>query len=125
MPRVAAVLFRKNVYCIFRYWKTYRMHSSYVFVPTAPLSAALSNRFGERKVVAFGGLLVFLGLIISVFATSHYYLYASLGVVAGKIVMRVYKYTTSRFLLSSSLLPVCRHLNVSNCEKRSVKLGQL
>uniref|UniRef100_H2Z7X0 Major facilitator superfamily (MFS) profile domain-containing protein n=1 Tax=Ciona savignyi TaxID=51511 RepID=H2Z7X0_CIOSA len=49
----------------------------------APLSAALSNRFGEQKVVACGGLLVVIGLIMSVFATSPYYLYGSLGCVTG------------------------------------------
>jgi len=49
----------------------------------APLSAALSNRFGERRVVGVGGLLVFTGMLLSSFATSPYYLYVSLGGVAG------------------------------------------
>nr|XP_009860312.1 monocarboxylate transporter 5-like [Ciona intestinalis] len=49
----------------------------------APLSAALSNKYGERKVVALGGVLVVIGLIMSVYATSPYYLYGSLGCVTG------------------------------------------
>lgn len=49
----------------------------------APLSAALSNRFGERKVVGVGGIMVFVGMLISVFATTPYYLYVSLGCIAG------------------------------------------
>lgn len=49
----------------------------------APFAAALSNRFGEQKVVAAGGLLVVVGLIISRFAQSPYYLYASLGCISG------------------------------------------
>nr|CAB3266118.1 monocarboxylate transporter 5-like [Phallusia mammillata] len=49
----------------------------------APLAAALSNKYGERKVVAWGATLVTIGLIISMFATSPYYLYVSLGCVSG------------------------------------------
>lgn len=49
----------------------------------APLSAALSNRFGERKVVCVGAILVVLGLILSNFATSPYFLYFSLGGITG------------------------------------------
>lgn len=51
---------------------------------SAPLSAALSNRFGERRVVAAGAVLVVLGLIISNFATSPYFLYVSLGCITGE-----------------------------------------
>ncbi|XP_039253946.2 monocarboxylate transporter 5-like isoform X1 [Styela clava] len=49
----------------------------------APLSAALSNRFEERRVVAVGAVFVVIGLIISQFAQSPYFLYASLGCVTG------------------------------------------
>ncbi|XP_070559163.1 monocarboxylate transporter 12-like [Ptychodera flava] len=48
-----------------------------------PLSSALSNKYGARKVVAFGALLGTIGMILSSNATSVSFLYVSYGLVTG------------------------------------------
>lgn len=80
LPLAKRIFVRAHIVVIFT-----PSFSKYLFsmLCLAPVSAALSNRFGERKIVALGGVLTTLGLIISYFATSPYYLYASMGCIAG------------------------------------------
>lgn len=49
-----------------------------------PLAAALSNRFGTRKVAFVGGLLYASGLTLSAFRPHIFYNYLTLGVLTGK-----------------------------------------
>ncbi|XP_071987870.1 monocarboxylate transporter 7 [Engystomops pustulosus] len=55
----------------------------FVMTFTAPLSTVLSNRFGHRPVVMFGGLLVGLGTMAASFARNIVEMYISIGVVCG------------------------------------------
>jgi len=45
----------------------------------------LSNKFGFRPVIICGGLMMSLGLGLSYFAQSLYYLYFSFGVLTGNV----------------------------------------
>lgn len=56
----------------------------------APVASAISNRYGFRVTVAAGGLLGFLGLASSSFATSVEVLMATTGILVGLSVCLVY-----------------------------------
>ncbi|XP_069810165.1 monocarboxylate transporter 7 [Dendropsophus ebraccatus] len=55
----------------------------FVLTFTAPISTILSNRFGHRPVVMFGGFLVSLGMVAASFARNVVEMYISIGVVSG------------------------------------------
>ncbi|XP_044151985.1 monocarboxylate transporter 7 [Bufo gargarizans] len=55
----------------------------FVLTFTAPISTVLSNRFGHRPVVMFGGFLVSMGMILASFARNVVEIYVSIGVVSG------------------------------------------
>uniref|UniRef100_W5KTL5 Monocarboxylate transporter 7 n=1 Tax=Astyanax mexicanus TaxID=7994 RepID=W5KTL5_ASTMX len=55
----------------------------FVMTFTAPLSTVLSNRFGCRPVVMFGGLLISLGTISTAFTHSINQMYITVGLVSG------------------------------------------
>ncbi|XP_064408934.1 monocarboxylate transporter 13-like [Latimeria chalumnae] len=49
----------------------------------SPVASALSNQYGERPVVMFGGLLASVGMLLGSFATSLQHLYLSIGLLSG------------------------------------------
>ncbi|XP_072549949.1 solute carrier family 16 member 6b [Salminus brasiliensis] len=55
----------------------------FVMTFTAPLSTVLSNRFGCRPVVMFGGFLISLGTISTAFTHSINQMYITVGLVSG------------------------------------------
>ncbi|KAM9463104.1 solute carrier family 16 member 6a isoform 1-T1 [Clarias gariepinus] len=55
----------------------------FVMTFTAPLSTALSNRFGFQAVVIIGGLLISLGTICTAFTSCINQIYITIGIVAG------------------------------------------
>ncbi|XP_005992217.2 monocarboxylate transporter 7 [Latimeria chalumnae] len=57
--------------------------SVFVMTFTAPLSSVLSNHFGHRPVVMFGGFLVSLGMITASFAHSIVEMYFTIGLISG------------------------------------------
>lgn len=75
---------------------TVSMHTSirntklYLYKIKAPLASAFSNRYGFRMTVALGGLLGFIGLASSSFATSVDALLVTTGVLVGLAVCLVY-----------------------------------
>jgi len=58
--------------------------SVFVLLP-GPIASMLSNKFGFRPVIICGGLMMSLGLGLSYFAQSLYYLYFSFGVLTGNV----------------------------------------
>ncbi|XP_038843351.1 monocarboxylate transporter 7-like isoform X1 [Salvelinus namaycush] len=55
----------------------------FILTFTAPLATVLSNRFGYRPVVMFGGFLISLGTISSAFVSSINEMYVTIGIVSG------------------------------------------
>ncbi|CAH1783473.1 unnamed protein product [Owenia fusiformis] len=49
-----------------------------------PISSVLTNRFGCRPVVLMGGIMSFIGLGTSAFATNIYHLYITFGIITGR-----------------------------------------
>lgn len=54
-----------------------------VMYAIGPVSSMLCNKYGNRKMVILGGLISGIGLALSYFATSLYYLYFSFGMLTG------------------------------------------
>ena len=51
---------------------------------TGPISSMLTNKYGCRPVIMLGGVISSIGLSISYFAPSIYYLFFTFGALAGK-----------------------------------------
>ena len=48
-----------------------------------PIASALTNKYGCRYVTILGSLLASFGFAVSVFAPNVYFLYVSIGLIAG------------------------------------------
>jgi len=60
------------------------LHTTPIASVAAPLFSTLCDKFGCRKVALVGSFVLSLGVFISAFASSIFFLYFSFGLLAGK-----------------------------------------